>query len=945
MPSIATTSPTAPSTVNKPRSYRRLRRFLGLLLLCISIPSLAAPVLVLDSSQNNTNLADYTDVLMDPDARYRIDAIQQPELNTQFRPSGIADFQLSGTTGRLWFRFTLRNTSNETQQQLLQVQPSDAKYIEVYRQGEIIAPFPTSKLIRSETLFAIPVAANSQSTFYLRIESPIARRITLELHSYASFLGQVSKREFINAAFYGILVLLLLFNLVSALLHKDRLFIYQALNCGLIIVCQLLAWGYIGEAQGLMPPWQGASLITALLAICILELLYAQSFPVFPVNRAQRWPAIIRTAILVNTLAIAIGLISDGRSATILVHTLIPANVLLLFIMSLHCYLVSYSRLIFYYLTTRAAVTLLYSVALLSYFLNLSDIPLINTAMIALATGAAISQTCLLFTRHHLRQRKQAQDDQHIAVLGEVNRAKTDILARITHDIRTPLSAMIGVTELLHDTRLTASQEDYISTLQRSSHELLQLLDEASQAVRFSESDVELSNQLINLPEIIDESLAGFRNIAAEQAIELICDIDSEVREQLIGDPSRIRQLLSHVMNSAFEHFESGYILLKVYPSETKAGLTYFDLSHRGKAFSTQEKQALSRSISNDSSITNARFAIAAQLISLMRGQVNVRTSPNGAHILSFSLLLGVPKIPEQSSTAGTELLQGKRLLVVDSNQTFCKVVSKQCSTWGMQVLTANSDNAAVAIVRNQLLLNAPIEILLIDQALPGGGLKLAQRICDDSQAENQQPISLMLAHANINFDRDELQSAGIRRVLSKPLSSVALRSALLAECHFDASINHRSPDQYSTDALNLSSLKCLIAEDNPTNAQVLTRMLSSLGIDVHHVGNGQQALNSFIRGRFDFVIMDIEMPIMDGAEATRQIRLFESEEGRERTPIFGLTANTLDEQRDSYLRAGMDLHLVKPIRLWELAEAIKRWTGYQHTKAAVSTPQTPAPQ
>ena len=212
--------------------------------------------------------------------------------------------------------------------------------------------------------------------------------------------------------------------------------------------------------------------------------------------------------------------------------------------------------------------------------------------------------------------------------------------------------------------------------------------------------------------------------------------------------------------------------------------------------------------------------------------------------------------------------------------------------------------------------------------------MKLAKRIYDETKDQQHTPIGLLLAHANINFDRDELQDAGVRRILSKPLTGVALRSAFLSECHFDANAVNSAPDQYRTDALTLSSLQCLIAEDNPTNAQVLTRMLKSLGITVHHVENGQQAVNTFMRKRFDVGIMDIEMPIMDGAEATRQIRQFEKEEQRERTPIIGLTANALDEQRDSYLRAGMDLHLVKPIRLWELAEAIKRWTGYQQDKS-----------
>ena len=170
-----------------------------------------------------------------------------------------------------------------------------------------------------------------------------------------------------------------------------------------------------------------------------------------------------------------------------------------------------------------------------------------------------------------------------------------------------------------------------------------------------------------------------------------------------------------------------------------------------------------------------------------------------------------------------------------------------------------------------------------------------------------------------------------MQRVLSKPLGNIALRSALLGESRV-AERGH-DIDQYSSDALNYHSLRCLIAEDNPSNALVLSRMLKSLGITVQHAENGQQALNFFIRDHYDLVILDVEMPVMDGIEAARQIRQFEQEEERERTPIFGLTANALDEQRDSYLNAGMDLHLVKPIRLWELAESIQRWTGYQHQK------------
>jgi two-component system, sensor histidine kinase RetS len=931
MPSIALTLLTA----LLPESNRLVKQLLCAVLLILSATAYAAPPLLLDSDQGEISLNAFSDIIEDPDRIYRIDDILAPHIERQFRPVEGDDFNLSHDVGRYWFRFTLSNSSENISQQLLQITPVDLKAVQLYKKsGEQINPLSTEALIRSETLFSLAVNAQTADTYYLSVEYPFDRQLSLVLHNYASFLGDVSKREFVNAFFLGILSVLLIFSLISSSLHKDALFFITALYALLVIGGQVIAWGYVGMPQGLLPPWNGYGLIFIIMGISLTDLFYALHFPIYPTNKPGRAPGIIRFLIIADLIGIALGIIGGAHIAAITIQILFPINSIVMLLIALNCFFQTYSRLIFYYMVARTVLLFILVLTFLSYGLAAISTETANLILIALATAVGITHTAMLIARHYVRRQKQAQDEQHIAILGAVNRAKTDILARITHDIRTPMSAMLGVSELLQETRLTTNQEDHVRTLQRSGHELLQLLQEASQATRLNKNDIELSNELLNLPEIIDESVSGFRNIAAEQALELICDVDHEVSEKLIGDPSRIRQLLSHVMNNAFEHYESGFILLKVSASNIKPGLLNFELSHRGKPFSAQEKLALSRSGSDEDSIVNARLAIASQLINLMNGSVAVR-STNGLHTLRFSLQLGVPSnIDNSTMRIRTGLLGNKRLLIVDSNQTFCKVVSTQCANWGMPVFTANSDNAAIATIRNQNLISAPIDIILIDHSLPGGGLKLAKRINDETKDLPNTPISLMLAHANITFNRDELSAAGVRRILSKPLTGVALRSALLAECHFDANAVNHLPDQYRTDALSFSSLHCLIAEDNPTNAQVLKRMLKSLGITVHHVENGQQAVNTYTRHRFDVVIMDIEMPIMDGAEATRQIRQFEKEEERERTPIIGLTANALDEQRDSYLRAGMDLHLVKPIRLWELAEAIKRWTGYQQNKS-----------
>lgn len=932
MPSTEPTLLTAPLH----ESNRLLKQLLCTVLLLFSVAVHSAPALTVNPSQTKISLDNFSDIIEDADKLYRIDDILSPELKRQFRPTENGDFKLNKNIGRYWFRFTLNNPRNKECHQLLEIIPADLKKAQLYKEsGEAIPIMRTESLIRNETLFSIPIKANSANTYYLAIEYPYERQLELTLHNYTSFLGEISKREFINAVVFGVLSLLILFNLISAYLHKEALFLTTAAFSLLVIFGQLFAWGYIGPPQGLLPPWQGYNLHLTVLAIGIVDLLYALQLPIYPINKPGRAAKLLRAFITIDILGVMISTLTSDDVAVIIMNILIPLNSLVLLFTALNCFFQTYSRLIFYYVVIRTITALGLILTLLSYNLNFISTSATNLILIYLGTAVSIFHTVLLISRHYLRNKKQNLEEQRIAILGAINRAKTDILARITHDIRTPMSAMLGISELLQETPLTANQQDHLRTLQRSGHELLQLLQEASQATRINESDIELNNELLNVLEIIDETVSGFRNIAAEQSLELICDIDNNVSEKLIGDPSRIRQLLSHIMNNALEHYESGYILLKVFTSNINEGLLNFELSHRGRPFSALEKLAINGSLSEEEGIVNARLAIASQLISLMNGSATVKTSANGLHTLHVTLQLGVPNNYDNSTLRlRTGLLSNKRLLVIDSNKIFCKVVSKQGSNWGMQVFIANSNNAAIAITRNQALINEPIDIILVDHTLPGGGLKLAQRIHDETETASPAPIGLLLAHANITFDQVELRNAGIRRVLSKPLTGVALRSALLAECHFDANAVNLLPNQYRTDSLKLGSLQCLIAEDNPTNAQVLTRMLKSLGITVHHVENGQQAVNTFTRQHFDVVIMDIEMPIMDGAEATRQIRLFEKEEDRERTPIIGLTANALDEQRDSYLRAGMDLHLVKPIRLWELAEAIKRWTGYQQNKS-----------
>ncbi len=918
---------------------------LWLILLSLFSARLGAAPLLLDERQDRLDLSHYAQVLEDRSGDWQIADVDNRGLQRSFRPVENGDLHLDKRVQRYWFRFSLRNISGKPSKRIFEIRPAYLGDITVYARSsndsgtasQLIPALPKEEMLRPQNVMALTVPPHSDLHVFVLVENHGDYRSSIGLYQQSEFFWLSSYYDAFNALMLGILCSILMYCVIAFVVYKEPLFINQVAFCILVALSQLTSWGYI-QFPLITPSPMSPTMLAFTLAILLTEVIFAQRFPIYSGVAASLWKKLFRLLTALLILGIVLSPLLQGLYVVITLSLVMPIIMLSLIVAAINGFFVSTSRLLFYYLLATAALLASYLTALLAFFLGLIDIYELNLAFAVIAVASAASRIALLIARTRKRWHKQYQEAQRVAVVGEVNRAKSDILSRITHEIRTPISAIVGVTELLEDSSsLTTAQEEYLRSLQRSSHELLQLLEEAGQAARFSDSDMDLRSQIMSFPELVGDALAGFRNLAAERDLELIADISPELPSQLLGDPSRIRQLLIHSVNSAFEHSENGFILLKIHPASPRPGHIHIEVSHRGRPFDAEERQALypAKQELHENNVLSTRFAIISRLVSLMRGQISVRSAGNrDLHTLCMSIQLNVAS-DRSLSEHSVALLSGKRLLVVDSNKTFCEVINKQCSAWGMTVFSAASEQAAIAILRNQRLLQAPLDFILIDHRQPENGLHLAHRIAEENKDAADHPSILLLAHANIDYDQDVLRQARVQKVLSKPLASSALRSALLGESRFNASNPNRQIDpqtDYSDAATK--TLQCLIAEDNPSNALVLKRMLSNLEIEVQHAENGQQALNQFLRTQFDLVILDIEMPVMDGLETARQMRHFENEEGRRRTPIFGLSANALDEQRDNYLNSGIDLHLVKPIRQWELAEAIQRWTGYTHHKS-----------
>jgi len=307
-------------------------------------------------------------------------------------------------------------------------------------------------------------------------------------------------------------------------------------------------------------------------------------------------------------------------------------------------------------------------------------------------------------------------------------------------------------------------------------------------------------------------------------------------------------------------------------------------------------------------------------LIEQMGGHLEIDSILYEGALFSFTLPLKTPNsLFTESTTEFIASFAGKRLLVVDDNRTVTKVLAEQATQWGMRVSTAENGTEALAVARNAANLGQSFDVIIMDYQMPGmSGLQLGARLKEDALITNDV-ILIMLTGLRQNNIQNLARNAGIHRVLSKPITSKQLRQVISQELKRLQSV--MSPT--ATQTGQLGKLNVLIAEDNQLSQKVIRGMMQKLGIEHTLVNNGREALHAVMQGHFDLVLMDCDMPIMDGYTATQEIRRWEKQEHREAMPILALTAHILDEQKQKALNAGMNQHLSKPIELGDLQNAL----------------------
>ena len=835
-----------------------------------------------------------------------------------------------------WFRLTFQNASGNTDSRILNIDFPVLDHVHAYAPdgkggvrrmvtGDTEAwherPLPVRQL-------AIPLSIPSgQSEVFLRVSSSSNLLLPARLYLPEAFWVDTGRMQMRDGMFYGAMLVLLAYNFFLFFTAREKVFLFY-------VMALIPTIGYLLCIDGLLFsifPFPGFLQNLAISFFIGLAAIFYLLFSLYYLEIPKRstWYRFSLILMISGFLLVA-GLPWLGPTygaVAMLVSGVVGSTYILVMAIAA----ISREREVAIYFVLGWVLFLGSAIATALSVMAL--IPFYEYFVTGIKVGLLLTVVLLSFGLGlHLRRLKMMDATSREAALlsSAQSQAKSQFLAMMSHEIRTPMNGVLGMTELLKTTGLNHEQSRILATMESSGNALLDVINDVLDHAKIEAGHMSLELAPLQLDKLLEDSLSLFKARIYKQNLSVLCSVVPDVPTEVVGDVVRLRQVLVNLLSNALKFTQYGRIELRIETfgrgrdiglrfmvSDTGIGIPENRLPYIFDSF-VQADASTSRNYGG----TGLGLSISRDLCRLMGGDLTAKSEPGRGSVFTATVYV-------QSVTGAVRRMNWPdhlpvvRLLLVDEDPRFCSIMESEAATKGLIIESVQSGESAMVRLREMAQAGRPFDLLVTALQLPDmNGLSLHERVTHDPLLQNVK--TLLYALPQLQPSPGVLVHAGVAHAFERPLMAAELRKAVL-------SVIDRQPAETAPirDVLpQYPSLRVLVAEDNHTNQLVIMGLLRRFGISPELAENGEQALAMFRRARqpFDLVLLDCEMPVMDGYSAAREMRLLESVEGKARVPLIAVSAHVTQHHVDNCYAAGMDDHLPKPVSLRMLAEKLARW-------------------